>query len=43
MDITPPVLDSGNKLSWQIGQMINTLYATLTMTYQSRYPVILMY
>ena len=28
------------KLSWQIGQMISTLYATLTMTYQSKYPTI---
>ena len=28
------------KLSWLIGQMISTLYAILTTTYQSRYPVI---
>ena len=28
------------KLSWQIGQMISILYATLTMTYQSKYPAI---
>ena len=27
------------KSFWQIGQMINTLSATLTMTYQSRYLV----
>ena len=27
------------KLSWLIGQMISILYATLTMTYQSKYPV----
>ena len=26
------------RLSWLIGQMISILYATLTMTYQSRYP-----
>ena len=28
------------KLSWLIGQTISILYATLTITYQSRYPVI---
>ena len=28
------------KSSWQIGQTISIIYAILTMTYQSRYPVI---
>ena len=28
------------KLSWLIGQMISISYATLTMTYQSKYPAI---
>ena len=28
------------KLSWLIGQMISILYATLTTTYQSKYPII---
>ena len=31
------------KLSWLIDQMISTLYATLTMTYQSEYPAIHMF
>ena len=39
-DITHIVLDGGNELSWQIGQMINSLCATLMMTYQSRCPAI---
>ena len=42
-DITPMVLDGGNEIILAIGQMINTLYATFTLTYQSRYPVIHMY
>ena len=39
-DITPKILDGRIKLSWQIGQIINTLCVTLTMTYQSKYPAI---
>ena len=39
-DITPTVLDGGNEIIWQIGLMISTLYATLTMIYPLRYPVI---
>ena len=38
-DITPTILE-GMKLSWQIGQMITILYATLTTTYQSKSLVI---
>ena len=33
----------GIKSSWQIGQVITTLYATLTAIYQSGYPVTHMY
>ena len=40
MDITPTVLDGGNEIILAIDQMISILYATLTMTYQSKYPVI---
>ena len=28
------------KLSWQIGHTISTLYATLAMTYQSKYVLV---
>ena len=31
------------KLSWLIGQIISTLHATLTITYQLEYPVIHMF
>ena len=39
-DITPTVLDGGNEIIWLIGQMISILYATLIMTYQSKYQAI---
>ena len=42
-DITPNVLDSGNEIILANGQMISTLYATLTMTFQSEYPIIHMF
>ena len=39
--ITPTVLDGSNEIHLgKLGQMINTLHATLTMTYQSKYPAI---
>ena len=39
-DITPTVLDRGNEIILANCPMISILYATLTMTYQSKYPVI---
>ena len=42
-DIAHTILDGGNEIIWQISPMISTLYAALTMTYKSRYPVIHMY
>ena len=39
-DITPTVLDGGKEIILLIGQMRSILYATLTVTYQSEYPVI---
>ena len=38
--MTPILLDGGMKLSGQIGQMINILYVTLTMTYSLKNPAI---
>ena len=37
-DIAATVLDVEMKSFWQTDPMISTLYATLTMTYQLRYP-----
>ena len=39
-DITSMVLDGGNEINLEIGQMMSTLYAALTMTYHSKYPAI---